>query len=185
MVANRAAFVSSTRLNRKTKVHESLAELLHLRLLILSLGEKPYFNWWSTMFLGKTSEAFLLPIFPRTLRLGQYHAVKEAAQRVHDEHIGVGRVFHLFRLPEEIEQDLFALLQGSVSNDFPLVENQADGMEKLALLAGKKRVALEGPVCVGEFSRPLPKDQIAGVAALYLQGFESGTRIYPYFVEKA
>ena len=32
--------------------------------------------------------------------------VLEAARRVHDEHIGVGRAFHPFRLPEIMEQRL-------------------------------------------------------------------------------
>jgi hypothetical protein len=36
--------------------------------------------------------------------MAQYHGVTEAACRVHDERIGVGRVFHLYRLPETIEQ---------------------------------------------------------------------------------
>jgi hypothetical protein len=37
--------------------------------------------------------------------------VKEAAARVHDEYIGVGKVYHLFRLPEHIEQALHSSLR--------------------------------------------------------------------------
>jgi hypothetical protein len=48
--------------------------------------------------------AFLNPIFASKTRMAQYHGVTEAACRVHDERIGVGRVFHLYRLPETIEQ---------------------------------------------------------------------------------
>ena len=49
-------------------------------------------------------------MFSKTSRLAQYHGVLEAARRLHDEHLSVGS-YHLFRLPEEVEQDLHALVQ--------------------------------------------------------------------------
>jgi hypothetical protein len=55
-------------------------------------------------FLRRHAQAFLNPIFASKTRMAQYHGVTEAACRVHDERIGVGRVFHLYRLPETIEQ---------------------------------------------------------------------------------
>jgi hypothetical protein len=65
-------------------------------------------------------------VIPRSLLRGgfiknafvaQYHGVQEAASRVHDEHIGIGRVYHLFRLPEHVEQALFNSLQNKAFVD--------------------------------------------------------------------
>ena len=36
--------------------------------------------------------------------LARYHGVCEVAMLVHDEHIGVGANFHLYRMPESAER---------------------------------------------------------------------------------
>jgi hypothetical protein len=86
------------------------AKLIHqiigLRLAVGLLGEQEQSGWWPSRFLGRHAHAFLNPIFGGKTRMAQYHGVIEAACRIHDERIGVGRVFHLFRLPETIEQQM-------------------------------------------------------------------------------
>src|SRR5882672_6241718 len=89
-----------------------LPTLLQLRLHVGFLGERAQCNWWPTAFYEASSRLFLEPVFSKTSRLTQYHAVAEAARRLHDEHLNVGS-YHLFRLPEEIEQDLHSLTLGS------------------------------------------------------------------------
>ena len=78
------------------------AKLIHkiagLRLAVGFLGEQEQAAWWPSVFLGRHAHAFLNPIFGSKTRIAQYHGITEAACRVHDESIGVGRVFHLFRL---------------------------------------------------------------------------------------
>jgi hypothetical protein len=77
------------------------------------LGERAQFAWWPTAFYEPSSRnLFLEPVFSKTSRLAQYHGVLEAARRLHDEHLSVGS-YHLFRLPEEVEQDLHAIVQSS------------------------------------------------------------------------
>ncbi len=83
--------------------------LLELRLLVGFLGERAQFGWWPTGFYDASSRLFLEPVFAKTSRLAQYHGVVEAARLLHDEHLSVGS-YHLFRMPEEIEQDLHSLL---------------------------------------------------------------------------
>ena len=97
----------------------TLAQIVRLRLLVGFLGERSQFNWWPSAFFISSSSAFLSPIFTKTAFTAQYHGVKEAASRVHDEHIGVGKVYHLFRLPETVEQTLFGHLQdpGFIDSD--------------------------------------------------------------------
>ena len=72
------------------------------------------------------------------MRLAQYHGVSEAARRVHDEHLSVGS-FHLFRLPEEMEQDLHALLQAGGKASF--FDGLWSGQDQMPLMnSGRSRV---------------------------------------------
>ena len=82
-----------------------------LRAVVAYLGERDQFAWWQSAFFGAGSALFLSPIFARTQILAQCAGAGMAAARVHDEHIGVGGVYHLFRLPEEIERSLHGALQ--------------------------------------------------------------------------
>ena len=93
-------------------------QIVGLRLAVGLLGEQEQSAWWPSGFLGRHAQAFLGPVFGSKTRMAQYHGVTEAACRIHDEKIGVGRVFHLFRLPESIEQRLCdALQEGSVPEE--------------------------------------------------------------------
>jgi len=78
--------------------------LVLLRMAVGAAGEDKELAWWRSAFCGSMSGACLAPIFPKTVSLAALTGVTAAACRVHDEHIGVGRVFHLFRLPEDLEQ---------------------------------------------------------------------------------
>lgn len=72
--------------------------VMRLRVAVGYLGEKDQNGWWTSSFLSPTSKPFLSPVFPRTFALAQLHGVTAAAAAVHDDRIGVGDVFHLFRL---------------------------------------------------------------------------------------
>ena len=82
----------------------SAKKIVELRVLIGYLGEKNQANWWGSDFLSNTASTFLSPIFNRSLFLAQYQGATAAAAKVHDEAIGVGRIYHLFRFPIGIEQ---------------------------------------------------------------------------------
>ena len=81
-----------------------LATLLQIRLLVGYLGERAQFAWWPTAFYEPSSQLFPAPVFSKTPQFAQYHGVTEAARLLHDEHLNVGS-YHLFRFPEEVEQD--------------------------------------------------------------------------------
>ena len=83
-----------------------LETITKLRLYIGYLGEKDQFGWWVSSFFAPSSNAFFEPLFGRTQYLAQCNGVTRAAALVHDERIGVGHVYHLFRLPEDLEQGL-------------------------------------------------------------------------------
>ncbi|MCI0487533.1 MAG: BrxE family protein [Blastocatellia bacterium] len=162
----------------------SLYKYLLLRLIIGYLGERSQFAWWPTSVFEPSSKSFLEPVFAKTYRLAQYHSVKEAARRLHDEYIGIGNVFHLFRLPEEIEQDLHALMLGSQGDEEALanLRDKDTAMQTLSTIAEGMRTTTEGPVAIGNFRDILTPVALKGAAQSYLAAFEQGIKTYPYFI---
>jgi hypothetical protein len=155
-----------------------------LRVLVGYLGEKNQANWWSSDFFGATAAAFLAPIFNRSLFLAQYHGVTAAAAKVHDESIGVGRIFHLFRLPIGLEQ-----ASADALNDVLFVQTiQAKldcrelAMARLAELATNTESASSGPVSLGQISQDL-EPELRRTAGFYFAALTSGIQTFPYMRE--
>lgn len=162
-----------------------LDQLITLQLVVGFLGERDQAAWWDSGFLTSASEAFLSPVFARTTPLARYAGVKEAARRVHDERIGIGRVFHLFHLPESIEQGLFdAMCDPSIAD---VVLARAASTQSAAMALGElfevTPTMLEGPVKIGEAKDLTSHRWISAVAAAYRSAFDGGVQCFPYFVE--
>lgn len=160
-----------------------LSILLQMRLIVGFLGERAQCAWWPTAFYEASSRLFLEPVFAKTSRLAQYHGVLEAARRLHDEHLSVGS-YHLFRLPEEVEQDLHAAVQSSEGEELasqvpPSKEAALDALKRLAATGGASSV---GPVAVGGIKELDSSDTLQAIAAAYLSAFTQNTKIYPYLV---
>jgi hypothetical protein len=164
----------------------TLAQIARLRLLVGFLGERSQFNWWPSAFFTSSSSAFLLPIFAKTAFMAQYHGVKEAASRVHDEHIGVGMVYHLFRLPENVEQTLFGHLPDPafVNSVRVQLQDKELALEGLATLANSHSVCQEGPVLVGAIDELLGGKNLGLLAQYYRSAFAGSIKIYPYYADK-
>ncbi|WP_153549609.1 BrxE family protein [Pseudomonas aeruginosa] len=128
-----------------------LSTLLQMRLIVGFLGERAQCAWWPTAFYEASSRLFLEPVFSKTSRLAQYHGVLEAARRLHDEHLSVGS-YHLFRLPEEIEQDLHAMVQGGGGEE---LASQVAQSKEAAMDALKRLAATSGTPGVGRVSEIL------------------------------
>jgi len=161
----------------------NLDSLLNLRLLVGYLGERAQFAWWPTAFYEASSRMFLEPVFSRTSRLAQYHGVLEAARRLHDEHLSVGS-YHLFRLPEEVEQDLHSLVQRHEPDQFALQEmlSMDAALGSLKDLAGAVSVKSLGPTVIGNISELDAPNTVKAIAAAYLSAFSQDAKAYPYLV---
>lgn len=160
-----------------------LPTLLQMRLLVGFLGERAQCAWWPTAFYETSSRLFLEPVFTKTSRLAQYHGVLEAARRLHDEHLSVGS-YHLFRLPEKIEQDLHAIVQSSegeeLANRAPQSKDAAlDALRSLAATSGNASV---GPTAVGSIKDIDSTETQKAIAAAYLSAFNQSAKTYPYLV---
>lgn len=158
----------------------NITQLIQLRSIIGYLGEKEQYNWWPSTFFSPASSAFLAPVFSRTEALARLSGVARAAARVHDEYIGVGTVYHLFRLPERLEQRVVAQLQQEQAPD-GLPTTKEDALAWLRQYAADTPVATMGPVRVGDIQQLWAETSWQEVAALYLYAFEMDARIYPYF----
>ena len=153
-----------------------------LRLLVGYLGEKAQRNWWPTAFFDATSKLFLEPIAPRTVRLAQYNGIHEAARRLHDEHVAVGGVYHLFRLPEEVEQVLQQRVVAAPEEWFTPLVNQEQAMATLETLADASTAIESGPQSLGQYSELYCPGGAKVLARHYLSAFRQGIRSYPYFI---
>lgn len=160
-----------------------LSTLLKMRLLVGFLGERAQCAWWPTAFYEASSRLFLEPVFSKTSRLAQYHGVLEAARRLHDEHLSVGS-YHLFRLPEEVEQDLHATVQSSVGEELASqasISKEA-ALEALKQLAASSATSGVGPTAVGSIKDLDSTNTLKAIAAAYLSAFTQNAKTYPYLV---
>jgi hypothetical protein len=160
-----------------------LSTVLQMRLLVGFLGERPQFAWWTTSFFGDYSLRSLEFVTPKTSLLAQYHGVVEAARKLHDEHLNVGS-YHLFRLPEEVEQDLHAMMQSGVGTELAkqIPQDKDAALAALKTLAGAIPSAAVGPAAVGNIDQLSGGETLKSIAGTYVSAFSQNAQTYPYLV---
>jgi hypothetical protein len=162
---------------------EFLDSLVKLRLAIGFLGEREQFGWWQSSFFTQGSDAFLSPLFGRTQVLAQSNGVTQAAALIHDERIGIGNVYHLFRLPEDMEQNIHKALHEIKPNQlFPTTEAALKYLQKLSVKPNQSSV---GPTRVGDKKSLTNLGSWKLVTGLYTDAFEKNIEIFPYFADVA
>jgi hypothetical protein len=161
-----------------------LTLISNLRIYIGFLGEKDQHGWWQSSFFSPASDAFLSPLFSRTQLLTQCNGMSRAAALIHDEHIGVGHVYHLFRLPENLEQGLHEKLQDPIfSKTLPKPLNESIAISFLKQEEKDLKTEDIGPVRMGPISDLYTLNVWGNVAASCLHAFENQQRIYPNFTD--
>lgn len=157
-----------------------------LRALVLALGESADPPWWKTEFMNETGLRFLERLYPRSFFRAAVHAAGKAACDVHDGAVGRVGVFHLFRLPEGLEMEIYEprpdddeLLAGLR----PHLGKTGDLMERLAgLSAGEKGGdASGGAKLIGQAGQLAKAAGLAKTAAVYYRAFRDGKSTFPYF----
>lgn len=104
---------------------------------------------------------------------------------VHDEHIGVGANFHLYRLPDSVER---AVAQEAVSADsnkllHTILGNRETALPRLNVLSLPGTNRAEGPVLVGSYSDIEVSGVLQESASHYLRAFNEGYKCFPYMWE--
>ncbi len=163
-----------------TKDAQTIASL---RVIVGYLGEQQP-SWWPSQFYGPTAVAFLGPVFSRSTALAQYQGVTAAAALKHEEHIGEGSTFHLFRLPEIFEQSAAEMFadQNFLVEIRESVSKKENALTRLSELAGSSVAASQGPVVVGALTDDVA-ESLRSCAALYLDAFNKGIQCFPFLRE--
>lgn len=159
---------------------------LRLRALVLALGESVHPSWWKTSFMNETGLRFLERLYPRTSFRAAIHAAGKAASEVHDRAVGRVGVYHLFRLPESLETEIYRV-PPSFDDEYTSILRTALGhsdklMEMLALLCGEAEMdVIAGAKRIGTDKDIMTVAGFKKTAAVYHLAFAHGKPAFPYF----
>jgi hypothetical protein len=151
--------------------------LAQLRLSVLTCGEALPGKCWDSDGLGKTGQTDLLTVFPRTSLVAASNHAAKLAQAHHDAVTRATGVFHLFRLPTDVEASIHHELMIAIPNDHDVQGKLWTELEDLPEFAA---AAQEGPVNLGEIKLTVAKD-ISKIASAYKAAFDAGLSVVPYF----
>ena len=163
--------------------NDEIIDIAKLRLSVGILGEKDQANWWPSLWFAPTAESFLSPIYGDRTEAARYHGIVEAARRVHDNRIGVGQAFHLFRLPETLERRLHDAVVGEGAIGTTITINTKEDAEGFLAKIGSKVEASSGPIRVGRTSELDGRKWLKPLAGHYLAAFQTSQQTLPYFAE--
>ena len=158
-----------------------------LRALVLALGESALPAWWKTDFMNETGLRFLERLYPRSSFRAVVHAAGKAACEIHDRAVGRVGVYHLFRLPESLEVDVYES-RPSTDEDFigslrSCLGQQDKLLEMLTPLCDGEELKNDaaGPRRIGTDSDATTVEALGRAAAVYHRAFKLGKPTFPYF----
>lgn len=155
---------------------------LDLRLCVLCAGTRDEASWWKLAMFTETAPKSLRMVFPRTTATAMLTAATEIARQVHETGIGKGRVFHLFRLPSDLE---FRLSRAARSLEVAPVLSRMESknaLESLTRLAqGAEATAAPGARLAGSVEDLISGHALPKLAAHYADAFRRGEKSFPYF----
>lgn len=171
----------------ETDFKDQTRVILLVRTLVAALGERTAPPWWRTQFLTEVGFRAMGRVFPRTAASAALNSVLLAARVDHDQRIGVGERYHLFRLPTNMENALLSLMAESsfATQTTGLVTKRPEELiQDLGTLASERKiVGSEGPIRVGPATILLHSSAIEALAAHYRHSFQTGRRAFPYFAD--
>jgi len=158
-----------------------------LRALVLALGESALPAWWKTEFMNETGLRFLERLYPRSSFRAAVHAAGKAACEIHDRAVGRVGVYHLFRLPESLEVDVYSIQpstdEGFIESLRSCLGQQDKLLEMLTPLCNGEELKnnAAGPRRIGTDSDAATVEALGRAAAVYHQAFNLGKPTFPYF----
>ncbi len=109
----------------------------------------------------------------------------EAAKRLHDERIGKGSVYHLFRLPAYPEEAIHRnLLSAEYNSIISCLNTQDDALDRLKSFFTDKSKTPEGPVQIGTLENIFGELALKKLSMNYYNAFTNRKMSFPYFAEK-
>lgn len=161
---------------------------LCLRALVAALGECARPPWWKTEFMTETGFRFLERLYPRSYFRAAVHAAGQAACQIHDNAVGRLGVYHLFRLPESLEVEMYRVPSSADEefvNEFRMSLGDATRLlNMLGTLCGPApgtEIGF-GARRLGTASDLGNSSALTKVAMFYFNAFGHGQSGFPYFV---
>jgi hypothetical protein len=156
-----------------------IKELLRVRHLVASLGERVSEPWWRSEFLTPTGMSYLQRIFPRSTGVAALSSATVAARKEHDDKTGL-RSFHLFRFPSNIEHQLVDAANDLT--DWTLPADSSGIVELLQELSRGSDIKFsKGPKSLGKITELNKVSTACDIASLYAASVAKNQRVYPYF----
>ncbi len=161
--------------------------ILHLRAVVLALGESASPAWWKTEFMNETGLRFLERLYPRTAFHAAVHAAAKAATEAHDRAVGRIGVYHLFRLPESLETEIHRIPPDADRDFFSTLRNAMgrpqELIELLAPMCGDEEAdSVPGAKKMGTDKDLMTKKALRKTAAVYHMAFARNKPGFPYFI---
>ena len=142
-------------------------------------------GWWKTQFLSTTGLSYLSRLYPRSSFAAAVRSAGRAAKAIHDSSIGVGNVFHLFRLPQQHERHLeeFVRAHGADLQDVftPMLSQREQLLKALDDLGDTNSHTALGPLRLGTLADLQTDGWTAACASAYANAFREGSKVFPYF----
>jgi hypothetical protein len=160
-----------------------ISQISELRLLVSFLGEQSQYGWWKTNLISSLGLRFMRTNFPRTNKTAALQAVGLAATKDHDQKIGMGCVYHLFRLPYEMDQALH-LTSISAEEEISFPENKEEALNRMAIVADEVLNVSPGPCQIGTKKTIRSAFGVQEIAKHYRSAFLSNIQCYPYFADE-
>ena len=169
-----------------TQPHTFFLPLLRLQINVLALGESPHAGWWKSQFLARVGLSYLSRPYPRGNFAAAVRSASRAARAVHDNSLGIGNVFHLFRLPQDMAWQLDELLRQPESDLLPrfepLLDQRDNLLEHLKAMGGQTPGDSKvGPLRLGTVRDLRKPDIVSQLSAVYYTAFRDDGKVFPYF----
>lgn len=154
----------------------SVSNWIHLRQLVILLGEHK--GWWPTQIMTGRGVEYLSYVLPKTQRKAAFQLSTEICKAEHDKQIGPGR-YHLFRLPQKWEEQIFNEL-GAIVETFKILSDSEALKDLLILSEAICASAATGPVLIGAHSELNDKSIFQSLGRYYYEAFNNNFKTYPY-----
>jgi hypothetical protein len=156
---------------------ELIEQFILLRLQVAYAGEASKPSWWPTACLTAGAALDFKALFSEAAPAVAWQLSSQAACQAHDKWLS-GMDYHLFRLPEGLEEAIY-----HTGLQLSSLQAQALLAQKEALLAGAKVAGSNatGPHRLGNSADLLTGNALTELRACYAAAFAEGTQVFPYF----
>lgn len=157
-------------------MEKELITWIKIRNTVLLLGE--IHDWWPAKVITGKGEEFLEYVLPKTKSSSTHQLATEISRLEHDKQIGPGR-YHLFRLPQKWEEQIFHELKNKETDLKIPSENQLIN-ELLEMSSGISITTAKGPFLVGTHDELNDQTMLQSIARHYYEAFKNNYKAYPY-----